>query len=119
MERSRNTEPNHCSSYRLPTTESDSDENDPTQLQLDEYWLHQDRTDRSVLTREERLEMKQEELSKKKQPGRDQLVSEQQQDPTLEEVLIRLRTSDPQFVQEDGHIFETNINQNLKQNAGN
>ena len=91
----------------LPTTESDSDENDPTQLELDEYWLHQEGTDRSVLTPEERLERKQEELSRKKQPDRDQLVSEQQQDPALEEVRIRLRTSDPEFVQEDGLIFKT------------
>ena len=91
----------------LPTMESDSDENDPTQLELDEYLLHHEKTDRSVLTPEQRLKRKQEELSRKKQPDRDQLVSEQQQDPTLEEVRIRLRTSDPEFVQEVSLIFKT------------
>ena len=76
------TECNESDETSMPTTESDSDENDPTQLELDEYWLHQERTDRSVLTPEERLERKHEELSRKKQPDRDQLVSEQYQDTT-------------------------------------
>ena len=76
------TECHESDETSMPTTESDSDENDTTQLELDEYWLHQERTDRSVLTPEERLERKQEELSRKKQPDRDQLVSEQCQDTT-------------------------------------
>ena len=76
------TEGHESDETSMPTTESDSDENDPTELELDEYWLHQERTDRSVLTPVERLERKQEELSRKKQPDRDQLVSEQYQDTT-------------------------------------